>query len=129
MSAENVVALPVVECVCHDVGPIASLYRDLGVDSAERVVTRALAELTIELSFMSGRIELHETDGLARQLRRLQRMGENLGLVSLSTVAGDVRDCLASGDTTALAAVWARLMRVAESSLAREVCLLDRTPI
>lgn len=127
MSAGNVVALRMVEYVRQDVEPIESLYRDLGTVSAEQVVTRALGELAIEMSFMSGQIEAHEAGGLARQLRRLQSMGENLGLTSLSNVAANARDCLASGDSTAFSAVWARLIRVAESSLATETCLLDQT--
>ena len=127
MSAGNVVALEQVECVFQDVEPIVSLYRDLGPESAERVVMRALGELSIELSFMTGRIEAHETEGVPRQLRRLQRVSENLGLTSLSTVAGHARECLASGDATAFAAVWERLIRVAESSLATDACLLDET--
>ena len=127
MAAGNVVALRLSEFVHQDVEPIVSLYRDLGTASAEQVVVRALGELAIEMSFMSGQVEAHETGGLSRQLRRLQRMGENLGLTSLSAVAGHARDCLASGDATAFSAVWARLIRVAESSLATEACLLDQT--
>ena len=127
MAAGNVVALRVVECVYQDAGPIVSLYRDLGAESAERVVRRALGELNAELSFMIGRIEAHETEGLPRQLRRLQRLSENLGLSSLNLAAGNARDCLAEGDATAFAAVWARLMRVADSSLATEAFLMDKT--
>ena len=63
---------------------------------------------------------------LARQLRRLERMSEQLGLVSLGSVAGDVRHCLEGGDLTAFAAVWARLIRVAETSLATEKGALDQ---
>ena len=64
---------------------------------------------------------------LMRQLRRLQRMAENLGMVSLGLVAGDLRDCLDRGDVTAFSAVWARLLRIAERSLASDKDLLDQT--
>ena len=46
---------------------------------------------------------------MTRQLRRLQRMSENLGLVSLGLIAGDVSACLERKDVTAFSAVWARL--------------------
>ena len=47
-------------------------------------------------------------------------MAENLGMVSFEQVCGDVRTCLDTGDVTAFAAVWARLLRVAERSLTPE---------
>jgi hypothetical protein len=54
-------------------------------------------------------------------------MAENLGMVSLGLVAGDVRECLDRADVTAFAAVWARLVRTAERSLALDKGLLDQT--
>jgi hypothetical protein len=62
-------------------------------------------------------------------LRRLQRMAENLGMVSLGLVASDVRACLDRGDSTAFSAVWARLIRIAERSLSSDKDLLDRSLI
>ena len=73
----------------------------------------------------------HLVGDLTRQLRRLQRMAENLGMVSLGVVAGDLRACMECCDTTAFAAVWARLLRIAERSLASDKALLeqlDQTP-
>jgi hypothetical protein len=64
---------------------------------------------------------------MARQLRRLQRMSENLGLVSLGLISADVRSCLERKDVTAFSAVWARLLRVAERSLAADRSLLGLT--
>jgi hypothetical protein len=46
-------------------------------------------------------------------------MAAGVGLVSLAQVAEDAREVLLRGDATAFAAVWARLMRVAERSLVR----------
>jgi len=63
---------------------------------------------------------------LSRQLRRLQRMSEQLGLTGFAAVAGDVRIVLDRGDATAFAAVWARLLRVAERSLSPDRDLLDQ---
>jgi hypothetical protein len=47
-------------------------------------------------------------------------MAMGVGMVSLAQVARDARLCLERGDTTAFAAVWARLVRVAERSLVRD---------
>ena len=120
MPLGNVVALRPNDRVRQDAEPIASLYRNLGAASAEQVVTRALGELALEMAGMAAQVQARDLRDLSRQLRRLQRMGENLGMVSLGTVAGDVRTCLERADPTAFAAVWARLLRVAERSLSTE---------
>jgi hypothetical protein len=74
-------------------------------------------------------VKAHEMTDLARQLRRLQSMSENLGLTSLGSVAADLRVCLDQGNSTAFAAVWARLIRIAERSLSTDKGLLDQTQI
>ena len=129
MTKDNVVALRPKERVRQDAEPIATMYRNLGTASAEQVVTRALGELALTMSGLASQVRDHEMGDLIRQLRRLQRMAENLGMVSLGLVAADLRDCLDVKDVTAFAAVWARLLRIAERSLAADKTILDRTLI
>lgn len=134
----EVVAFRPVERVRQDSEPIALMYRSMGTATAEQVVGRALGELSILMSGLSQQVARNDPrdfdcpaaarSDLARQLRRLQRMAEQLGLVSIGQVAGDIRDCLASGDGTAFAAVWARLIRVAERSLLPQAGFLDQKP-
>jgi len=127
MMAGNVVALRPKECVRQDAEPIAAIYRNLGTASAEQVVTRELGELALTMAGLAQQVRAHQVQDMARQLRRLQRMAEGLGMVSLGAVAGDVRQCLERADVTAFAAVWARLLRIAEQSLAPDKALLDQT--
>lgn len=129
MKPENVVAMRPNDRVRQDAEPIATIYRNLGTASAEQVVTRALGELALTMSGLAAHVKAHELTDLNRQLRRLQRMSENLGMTSLGLVAADVRVCLDQGDTTAFAAVWARLMRIAERSLVVDKGLLDQTKV
>lgn len=129
MKPMNVVALRPNDRVRQDAEPIATIYRNLGTASAEQVVTRALAELALTMAGLAAHVRAHDMSDVTRQLRRLQRMGENLGMTSLGLVACDVRDCLASGDATAFSAVWARLMRIAERSLASDKDMLDQTQV
>lgn len=129
MSSGNVVALRPNERVQQDAEPIATIYRNLGAASAEQVVTRALAELAVTMASLASQIRHHEMGDVDRQLRRLQRMSENLGMVSLGLIAGDVRLCLGQSDTTAFSAVWARLLRVTEHSLATDREFLGQTQI
>ncbi len=129
MLAGNVVALRVVERVRQDGAPIATIYRNLGAMSGEQVVARALTELALTMAGLASQIRSHELSDVDRQLRRLQRMSENLGLISLGLIAGDVRVCLQAGNPTAFAAVWARLLRVAERSLARDPEIQGQTQV
>lgn len=101
------------------------MYRDLGTVQAEEVVTRALGELALTMSGLAAQVRAHELQDLSRQLRRLQRMSEQLGMLSLAQVAGDLRHCLDQADATAFSAVWARLMRVAERSLVVDRALIE----
>ena len=94
MSTGNVVALHPQERVKQDAEPIATIYRNLGATSAEQVVTRALTELAMTMAGLASQIRKHELTDVDRQLRRLQRMSENLGMVSLGQIAGEVRGCM-----------------------------------
>lgn len=123
----NIVALRLKERVRQDVEPIATIYRNLGTSSAEGVVTRALGELALSMSGLASRVRSHQMGDLAQQLRRLGRMADNLGMVSLAAVSADLSLCLEREDPTAFAAVWARMLRIAERSLSVEPEVLDQT--
>lgn len=123
----NIAVLRPKERVRLDAEPIAAIYRDLGTSAAEGVVTRALGELALTMAGLAEQVKARDLADLHRQLRRLQRMAEHLGMVSLGTVAAEVRVCLDQSDATAFAAVWARLIRIAERSLATDKDLLDQS--
>lgn len=125
--AEKVVVLRPVERVSQDAEPIAAIYRNLGTTSAEQVVTRALAELAMTMAGLSLQVRDRNLADVSRQLRALQHMAEDLGMVSLARCAGDVRICLERADPTAFGAVWARLVRVAERCLSSDRDLLDKS--
>ena len=107
--------------------PVAALYRDLGTAQAEQIIMRVLGELALTMSGLAAQVRAHEMQDLARPLRRLQRMSDQLGLISLAQVAGDLQLCLDRRDDTAFAAIWARLLRVAERSLVIDRNLLDQS--
>ncbi len=121
----SVSSLLPVEQVLHDSAPVALMYRNMGAAAAEEVVGRALGELALTLAGLEAFRRTADGTGLARQLRRLQRMAEQLGLITFGRVAGDAQASLAAGDGPALAAIWARLMRVAELSLTPDAARQD----
>jgi hypothetical protein len=115
----RVVRLHLHERVDEDEGAIIAILDRLGPDPGAKLVTRAVGELALAVTVMSAQVERHEMGGLPRALKRMQAMAAGVGLVSLAQVASDARGVLALGDATAFAAVWARLLRVAEQSLVR----------
>ncbi|WP_232489180.1 hypothetical protein [Rhodobacter amnigenus] len=116
MSA-SVVMLRPQERVDEDEGAIMAIFDRLGPDPGKKLVSRAVGELALAVTVMGAQVERHEVAGLPRGLRRMQAMAAGLGMVSLAQVAEDARTALVGGDATAFAAVWARLVRVAERSL------------
>jgi hypothetical protein len=114
------------DCVRLDAGPVAAIHRDMGSAAAEQLVVRAMAEVALIMAGLVEQVQSHDLAGVPRQLRRLQRMAEHLGMVSLALVAAELRQCHDRGDATAFAAVWARLVRVAERSLTADQDLLGR---
>jgi hypothetical protein len=115
------------EVVRQDVEAIAVIYRNLGAPVAEQMVTRALGELALTMAGIAEKVRAQDLRDLARQLGRLGRLSGDLGLVTLSTVAGDAKTCLECADPTAFSSVWARLLRVAERSLSAEAGLADQS--
>jgi hypothetical protein len=79
------------------------------------------------MAALNAQVRTRDLDALARRLRKLQSMAENLGLISLARVSQDLRICLSRSDATAFSAVWARLIRIAERSLSPDQELLDRS--
>lgn len=118
--ASRVVELHPHERVNEDEGAILAIFDRLGPDPGAKMVTRAVGELALSVTVMCAQVERHEFETLPRALKRLQAMAAGVGLVSLSQVAADARVVLMQGDPTAFAAVWARLVRVAERSLVRD---------
>lgn len=115
------------ERILQDSEAIAVLYRDLGTEAAERVVTRALAELAAAMAGVVAQVRDHELSNLAERLQWLERMADDLGMISLGLVAADARTCLSRCDSTGFAAVWARLLRIAERALASDHGFADQS--
>jgi hypothetical protein len=124
----NVTVLRPRERVRLDAGPIAAIYREMGAPGAEQLVARALSELALTMAGLAGQVRGRDLADLPRELRRLQRLADQMGMQSLSWMSVEARRCLDSGDATAFAAVWARLIRVAEQSLATDAGMLDQRP-
>lgn len=115
--ALGVVVLIPRETVREDIGPLVTMYRNLGSDSASAMVNRSIGDLGVVLGGIAERMMRHDMADVPAALARVQSLAESLGFITLAAVSADLRGCLARGDATAVAAVWARLCRVAEKAL------------
>lgn len=84
-----------------------------------------MGELALSMATLAQRVAAHQLSDLQRGLQRLDRMAQNLGLKTLSVVTQDLAICLNRKDNTAFAAVWARLLRIADSALTLDALAHD----
>jgi len=105
------------ERVRLDADRLELLYRQLGDRGAEDVVCRALEEIAARLSQAERDFLAARFVQMRKVCRSLIALAEQVGMPLLARVAGDVTGCIDAGDGTALAATFARLIRIAESSL------------
>ncbi len=99
-----------------DPARIGFLYAELGSAQLQLMLDRAMAEFSLLHEEMSTQYAGHDLPALARSLRRLNRISDHLGLTTVARIADDVTACLLRGDSTALAATWARLSRSADQA-------------
>ena len=104
------------ERIWLDPSRIGLLYSELGGAEVQALLDRAMMELCDVHATLQAQYDTRDLDGFSRNLRRLRRIAEHLGLTTVARIAGDVLDCLDRGDPTALAATWARLSRSAEQA-------------
>jgi len=114
---EQVTLLQQKEVVGLDADRLEELYSQLGEAGAEDVVCRALEELAARLSHTERCYrEIRITD-MRKSARSLIAISEQIGMLKLAQVAGDVTRCIDESDRVALAATLARLLRIGERSL------------
>jgi adenylosuccinate synthase len=116
--------MPVLAILRHEEGvrldpdPLVALFAELGEGGAERVVRRALLELSEQLSDLATHFAEDRTDELMRGARMLAKVAEQVGMATLARVARDVVRTSEAADVNAQAATVARLGRIGQRSLA-----------
>lgn len=101
--------------VDHD--RLGALYTELGHAAAEDVVCRAMEELALRMAHCDRLYRAGDLTELRKSSRSLVSIADQIGMQVVARVAGDVTQCVDSGDTVALGATLARLMRTGEGSL------------
>lgn len=107
------------ERVRLDPDRLDALFAELGDSGAEDIVCRALEDLAARLGHAE---RCHREDRLAemrKSSRSLIVIADQIGMALLARVAGDVIASIDAGDRIALAATFARLLRIGERSLCK----------
>jgi len=105
------------EGVRLDPDRVVALYAELGEAGAEAVMCRSIEELAVQLAALQKAAQAPDAVALAEAGRRLGRLAEQIGMVSLARVASDVAQAALGGDAPAVAATMARLVRIGDRSL------------
>ena len=105
------------EAIEFDAARISALFADLGADGAHATIARAMDALSARLSVLEA-APPDAFEARAKAARRLVGIAEGIGMTTLAAAARAAADAAAQGDPPADAATAARLMRVADLSLA-----------
>jgi len=116
------------ESVWLDAERLEALYLQLGETHAENVVCRALEQIAARLAEAQRCYCEARLDQMRKSSRSLIAIADQIGMALLARVAGDVTQCIDSGDQTALSATFARLLRLAEVSLC-EIWMSEDRPV
>lgn len=113
----HVSVLQVEDEIRLDPDRLGALYYQLGDQGAEDVVCRAMEELAVRLADVDARFREADWGAVARLSRSLIAIADQIGMVGLARVAGDVAQSAKAEDFPAIAATLARLGRIADRSL------------
>ncbi|WP_444454704.1 hypothetical protein ACTTAI_04985 [Rhodobacter capsulatus] len=105
------------EPVRLDPDRLVVLYAELGQFAAERLIAAAMEDLAVHLVAVQLAAKDQRVDLLDRASVEIARLSRQVGMMLLSRVALDLRDCVQNDDRIGQAAVLARLVRLAERSL------------
>lgn len=107
------------ERVLVDTDRLAELLRRLGAARAEAYI----ADRVVEISDRLARIEKRHRSGahaaVAEDAQRVSQLAADVGLTSLARVARDLRVLSRRDDPVSYRAVWQRLVRIGDRSLAQ----------
>lgn len=114
---DHVLKIRLNETVKVDQDRLGALYAQLGEAAAEDVVCRAMEELALRLSQCRRLHSAGQWDEMRKCTRSLIAISDQIGMLILARVAGDVIETLDNHDIPATGATLARLLRIGEQSL------------
>ncbi len=113
----NVVAFNTTEPSAIDTDPIQRLKRELGEKRCRALVDGMIFDVTDGLCKMERLIAEGDFDSVSQLLDQIADVSGDLGLVCLTDVAMDLKECIRAEHWVSVAAVSHRLIRLGEDSL------------
>lgn len=107
------------ERIVIDSGQLDELFRRLGDRGAETYVMEAVEAISDILAEVDGFVRRGDLKAIAPRAQQVSRISAEIGLTSLARVARDMGITATRGDMIAYRAVWERLVRIGDRSLAQ----------
>lgn len=104
------------ETVSVDTITISALFRRLGPYDAEASIVCGMTALTDQMRDIDRNMGVQDLDTIASAARQAQKLAQDLGFISLTTVLGAFSTVCQVGDIVALTAIWARAKRIGDKS-------------
>ncbi|MGH1576768.1 hypothetical protein [Planktotalea sp.] len=105
------------EHVRLDAERLELLYSQLGEDSADDVLCRAMEEMAIRIKQSEKLYQAGSVRELRKTVHSLIAIADQIGLQTLARVSGDVVICIDREDWISLGATFSRLTRSSDQSL------------
>lgn len=106
------------ERVVVDSAMIAALTRRLGARGAEGFVAERVEEISDRLADIDWQIRHAQMVEVPAAAQRIARLSREIGLSSLARAAHDLANVARAADPHARSAVWDRVVRIGDRSLA-----------
>jgi len=107
------------ERIVIDTAQLDELFRRLGDRGAETFVMEAVEAISDLLAEVDGFVRTGNLAAIAPRAQQVSRISAEVGLTSLARVARDMGITATRGDMVAYRAVWERLVRIGDRSLAQ----------
>lgn len=107
------------ERIVIDPTALEALFRRLGDRGAEGFVMETVEAISDILAEVDGLIRAGRLTDIVPKAQQVSKLSIDIGLTSLARVARDMGIAARAGDMVAYRAVWERLVRIGDRSLAQ----------
>lgn len=107
------------ERIVIDASALEMLFRRLGDQGAECFVMETVEAISDTLAEVDGFVRRGQLTEIAPRAQAVSKLSTEIGLTSLARVSRDMGIAARRGDMVAYRAVWERLVRIGDRSLAQ----------
>lgn len=107
------------ERIVIDASALEVLFRRLGDQGAECFVMETVEAISDSLAEVDGFVRRGQLAEIGPKAQKVSKLSTEIGLTSLARVSRDMGIAARRGDMVAYRAVWERLVRIGDRSLAQ----------